>query len=88
MSDEFVPESWDRFQEAVALSGGFEVSDDTAYTPESLEAQLEWVPVAADELLHLEDPLREAMLDEGGMLEGFDAEDVDLALEEQDDDWS
>lgn len=66
------------------LVGGEARDDGVSFSPEELESQLEPAPRASpEEILHVEDRLAEAILDEGGSLEGFDSDLVELAMDEE-----
>lgn len=70
--------------EAPMLVGGEAPDDGVSFSPEELEAQLEPVPRASpEEILHVENPLAEAILDEGVSLEGFEEDLVELAVDEE-----
>jgi len=72
-------------EERPTLLVGGEVGDDgVSFSPEELESQLEPSPRASpEEILHVEDRLAEAILDEGVSLEGFDSDLVELAMDEE-----
>lgn len=66
------------------LVGGDAPDDGVSFSPEELEGQLEPAPRASpEEILHVEDPLAEAILDEGVSMEGFDEDLVELAMDEE-----
>ena len=50
-------------------------------TPETLEAELEGDGRPPEGCLHEEDQLVEALLDEGGRLEGFEDDEVEFEME-------
>jgi hypothetical protein len=53
-------------------------------TPEALERQLEGAPEPAESFVHFEEPLFEALRDEGPPFEGPDAEELEYELGGQD----
>lgn len=67
------------------LEGGAGLGGDESFAFEELAAELEPPPLALEEQLHVEDALSQAILDEGVALEGFDPEEVELAVVEEED---
>ncbi|HET7487804.1 MAG TPA: hypothetical protein VFJ85_07740 [Acidimicrobiales bacterium] len=67
----------------VTLVGMREYDEGFWSTPEGLEARLERDDLPADELLHVEDEVSEAVLDEGLPLDDLDADDLEWAIEEE-----
>ena len=53
-------------------------------TPEALERQLEGAPEPAESFVHFEDPLFEALLDEGPAIEDDDEFDYELSGSDRD----
>ena len=52
-------------------------------TPEALERELEGAPEPAESFVHFEDPVLEALLDEGPLLEGPEDDELEYELERQ-----
>lgn len=72
--------------EAEALISSPERDAPDAPTAESFEELIEPAPKAADESLHVEEPLRQALLDEGTSLDPLDQDAIEVEILERPDD--
>jgi len=71
-------------EESPPVVDGEAADDGVSFASEELEGQLEPAPSSSpEEVLHVEDQLAEAILDEGVSLEGFEEDLVEVAVDEE-----